>query len=195
MIDRCQFRSTLFVFDNVLNIEFFHAWKGFEQFNGQLRQLARLIAIKAISGFDVRVSLAFVLVLLLFMIVITRMLVRMFIVLSVKQRGGDTHFFHSAARFGVEAEQPSTVFQRGDSFVQRGMVGLRRRRMLEADDIRGRTSKFDVYFLTFERQIQHGDTVDVGAMLAVFPCVVVFMLLVRGCPGRDKRQWSKQRNS
>ena len=139
MIGRCQFRSALSAFDDVLNIEPLHARKGFEQFHRQLRQLTRPVALEMISSVDIRVrstlvflvSVLFVLVpsvtirLFLFMAVIIRVLSRMFTALLVQQCRVDLRFFHSTLCLRIESKQPITVFQGGDRLVQRGMVGLR----------------------------------------------------------------------
>ena len=141
---RREFRGTLFAFDDVLNVEFLHTRKGFEQLNRQLGKLTRLSALEMIGSIDVRVSFTlmflvtvlflpvfFMLVLVmtmrifLFVAVIICMLAGMFSVLIVQQRGGDLRFLHATTRLRVESKQSVTVFQHRDSLVQRGMVGLR----------------------------------------------------------------------
>ena len=135
MVLRCKFPRALLALDDVLKVELFRGGEGLEQFDGQLRQLAGLITLEVINGFDVRVGFAlvllvsafFVLMILmimsafLFVIAILRMLAR---TLFAHQSRGDIRFFHAAARFVVEPEQPITIFQCVDCLVQRGMVCL-----------------------------------------------------------------------
>ena len=129
--DRCQFRATLLAFNDVLYFELFRAGKSFEQFNGQLRQLARRIAFEVINRFDIRVDFAVVLVLLVVVVpllffvgVFVWFLVRMSLMLLVEQLGGDVRCFQPATRVVIEREEPVAVFQRGDRLVQGGVVGL-----------------------------------------------------------------------
>ena len=75
MVVTRQFRGSLFVFDDVLDLELVHASESFEQFDGQLRQLAGCVAVKVIDGFDVGVGFTLVFMLLLVLVVVLMLMV------------------------------------------------------------------------------------------------------------------------
>ncbi len=76
-------------------------------------------------------------------------------------------FFHATAGLAVKMEKLITILQCGHCLVQRGMVALRRRRMLEADDVRGRTIEFNVHLSALECQVQRSAAVYVSVVLAM----------------------------
>ena len=60
--------------------------------------------------------------------------------------------------------------------------------MLETHNVGGRAIELDVHLLAFERQVERGDAMNVGALLAVLVVVVMLIWLFTPYPSTSVRR-------